>query len=54
MIKWVYKIKSKEGDVYMKKYRCLLCGNVFTVEDGTEPACPLCGAEGDLLEEVVD
>lgn len=38
----------------MKKYRCLLCGHVFTVEDGAEPACPLCGAVGDLLEEVAD
>ncbi len=38
----------------MKKYRCLLCGHVFTVEDGAEPVCPLCGAEGDLLEEVAD
>ncbi len=38
----------------MKKYRCLLCGHVFEVEDGVEPVCPLCGATGDVLEEVAD
>ena len=34
----------------MKTYKCLLCGEVFTVEDGVEPVCPLCGVSGDKLE----
>ena len=34
----------------MKKYRCLLCGEVFEVKDGEEPVCPLCGAGEDDLE----
>lgn len=38
----------------MKTYRCLLCGHVFTVQDDESPVCPLCGAVGDLLEEVTD
>lgn len=36
----------------MKTYKCLVCGEVFEVEDGVKPVCPLCGAEGDDLEEV--
>ena len=36
----------------MKKYKCLLCGEVFTVADGEEAVCPLCGATGDNLEEI--
>lgn len=38
----------------MKKYRCLLCGEVFEVEEGQEAECPLCGATGDDLEEVTE
>ena len=34
----------------MKKYKCLVCGEVFEVEDGQEPVCPLCGVSGDQLE----
>ena len=34
----------------MKTYRCKLCGKVFSVADGEEPVCPLCGATGDQLE----
>ena len=36
----------------MKTYKCLVCGKVFDVEDGTEPICPLCKAKGDKLVEV--
>jgi len=36
----------------MKTYKCKLCGQVFEVEDGKEPECPLCHAKGDKLEEV--
>ena len=35
-----------------KTYRCTICGEVFEVEDGQEPVCPLCGATGDQLEVV--
>jgi len=34
----------------MKTYKCLLCGEVFKVEDGVEPICPLCGAGKEDLE----
>ena len=34
----------------MKTYKCLVCGEVFKVEDGEEPVCPLCGVGGDQLE----
>ena len=36
----------------MKTYKCTICGEVFTVADGEEPVCPLCGATGDSLELV--
>ena len=38
----------------MKTYKCLVCGEIFTVEDGVEPVCPKCKVKGDklvLLEE---
>ena len=38
----------------MKTYKCLVCGETFTVEDGAEAVCPLCAATGDQLEEVVE
>ena len=38
----------------MKTYKCLICGEVFQVEDGVEPVCPVCGVDGDNLEEVKD
>ncbi len=38
----------------MKTYKCLVCGEVFTVEDGAEPVCPLCGVSGDKLELIED
>ena len=36
----------------MKTYKCLVCGEIFTVEDGVEPVCPRCKVSGDKLEEV--
>ena len=36
----------------MKKYKCIICGEVFEIEDGEEAVCPLCGATGDDLEPV--
>ena len=38
----------------MKTYKCLVCGEVFKVEDGEEPVCPLCGVSGDQLELLED
>jgi len=34
------------------EYKCKLCGAVFSVEDGQEAVCPLCGATGDQLEPI--
>ena len=36
----------------MKTYKCLICGHVFEVEDGTEPVCPICRAKGEKLQEI--
>jgi len=36
----------------MKKYRCLMCGEVFEVAEGVEPVCPKCGLKGKKLEEI--
>jgi len=33
----------------MKTYKCLVCGEIFTVEDGQEPVCPKCKVKGDKL-----
>ena len=38
----------------MKKYRCLMCGEVFEVAEGVEPVCPKCGLKGKKLEEIVE
>ncbi len=32
------------------KYKCKLCGEVFTVQAGAEAVCPVCGAKGENLE----
>ena len=34
----------------MKTYKCLICGEVFTVADGEEPVCPKCKAKGEKLK----
>ena len=36
----------------MKTYKCLVCGEIFKVEDGVEPVCPKCRVKGDKLEEI--
>ena len=36
----------------MKTFKCKICGEIFDVEDGVEPVCPLCKAKGDKLEEL--
>ena len=38
----------------MKKYRCLICGEVFDVADGVEPVCPKCGLKGNKLELIAE
>ena len=38
----------------MKKFKCLVCGHVFEVEDGVEPECPVCHVKSDKLEEVIE
>ncbi len=46
-------MNKKEGEKKtMKTYKCLICGQVFDVEEGTEPVCPLCKAKGDKLQLV--
>ncbi len=38
----------------MKKWRCIVCGEVFEGETHPDP-CPVCGASGDEnFEEVTD
>lgn len=34
----------------MKKYKCILCGEIFEAADDEEAVCPVCSAEGDDLE----
>lgn len=44
-------IIKKENNT-MKKYKCLVCGQEFEVEDGVEAVCPLCKQKGDKLQEI--
>ena len=39
-------------DENMKTFKCLICGEVFTVEDDQEPICPKCKAKGNKLVEI--
>ena len=50
------KIEEKKEVKTMKKYRCLMCGSVFELEDDAPAVCPLCKAEGERLEllEVIE
>ncbi len=43
-------INLNKKEKNMKKYRCKICGEIFEVEDGKEPVCPVCKATGDNLE----
>ena len=36
------------------KYRCLVCGQVFDVEEGKEPVCPVCMAKDDKIVPYVE
>ena len=36
----------------MRKFKCLICGEIFEVADGEEPVCPRCKAKGEKLEEI--
>ena len=36
----------------MKTFKCLICGEVFTVENDQEPICPKCKAKGNKLVEI--
>ena len=49
------KHNNKKGELkkYMKTYKCKVCGEVFTIEDGATPVCPKCKAKGEKLEEVM-
>ncbi|MBO4216796.1 MAG: rubrerythrin family protein, partial [Clostridia bacterium] len=38
----------------MKTYKCLICGEVFTVADGEEPVCPKCKAKGEKLKPIAN
>ena len=38
----------------MKKFKCILCGEIFEAESLEDAVCPLCGATGDDLEEIVE
>ena len=40
--------EEKGGGV--KQYKCKICGAVFEVPEGEEPACPVCKARGENLE----
>lgn len=41
--------EEKEG---MKKFRCKVCGTVFSAAGLAEAKCPVCGSTGDKLEEI--
>ena len=46
-------IPCNESEVKkMKKYKCLVCGAEFEIEDGKEPVCPACKAKGDNIVEI--
>ncbi len=42
---------EKENKI-MRKFECLVCGEIFEVADGVEPVCPRCKAKGDKLVEI--
>ncbi len=47
--------KEKKKEVgKMKQYRCLVCGTVFELPDDAPAVCPLCRAEGDRVERIVE
>ncbi len=36
------------------KFKCLVCGQVFEVEQGKEPQCPVCKAKGEKIVPYVE
>ena len=36
------------------KFKCVVCGQVFEVENGVEPVCPVCKAKGDKIVPYVE
>ena len=38
----------------MAKFKCKLCGDVFEADSLESAVCPVCGATGDQLEEIVE
>lgn len=44
----------KKESVKMKKYKCLICGEIFEVPEGTEAVCPRCKATADKLQLIED
>ncbi len=45
---------NEKGNKKMRKFKCLVCGEIFYVKDGEEPICPRCKAKGDKLVEIKD
>jgi len=46
------KIERRTEEKKMKTYKCLICGEIFTVADGEEPVCPKCKAKGEKVMEM--
>ncbi|MBO7405399.1 MAG: rubrerythrin family protein, partial [Clostridia bacterium] len=38
----------------MKKFKCTVCGEIFEAESIETAVCPVCGVDGDMLEEIVE
>ena len=45
--------RKEEAADGVRRYRCKVCFTEFEVAEGEEPVCPMCGARGDDLEEIV-
>lgn len=43
---------TEKGFKKVVKYKCLICGQVFEVEEGQEVVCPVCYASGDVFEKL--
>ncbi|MBO7740440.1 MAG: rubrerythrin family protein [Clostridia bacterium] len=41
---------NESHGIFMKQYKCTVCGKVFTCPDGEEPICPICHVKGDAIE----
>lgn len=36
----------------MRKFKCLVCGVEFEIEDGQQIKCPVCGVDESNVEEI--